>query len=77
MKKDKTYSLLLAKMHEVTILPPQDVGLLTPLYKKVVPQFKFYPLKSAIVLSLILVFFLYIILGPALVKVATLLQYGF
>lgn len=77
MKQDKFYQILIAKMHEVAVLPPQTVGPFTPIYKRVVPRFKVYPWKSIAVLSLFGTVFLYFLFGPALVKLASVLQYGF
>jgi hypothetical protein len=64
-------------MHEVAVVPPQQVGPFTPLYKRIVPWFKYFPLKSAVIVALFVSFFLYIILGITLVKLASLLQFGF
>ena len=77
MKEDKAYQLLLAKMQEVSSVPPQSFGPFTPIYKIVVPYFKFYPWISVSLISAILVFFLYFIFGTTLIRLASLLQYGF
>lgn len=77
MNRDKTYELLLNKMHEVTVVPSQQLGGLTPLYKKIVPFFKFYPWRSAFIISLIGVLFLYLLLGSVLIRVASILQISF
>ncbi len=77
MTSDKTYQLLVAKMHEVTIIPTQTVGPLTDVYKKIVPFFKIYPWKSTAVLALTVSVILYLLFGPALVKLASTLQFGF
>jgi len=77
MKEDKTYQLLVQRMHEVALLPTQNVGFFTPLYKKIVPKLKFSPWKSATVISVTAAVCLYIMLGAILVRLASLLQFGF
>ncbi len=74
---DKTYKLLVARMHEVAAVPPQEFGSLTFIYKRIVPYLKFSPWKSAGILSFITASLLYLIFGAYLVKLATLLQFGF
>jgi len=76
-KKDKIYQKLIAKMDEVSSLPTQEVGPFTPLYKMIVSQLKFYPWRVTTALSVIIAFLLYLIFGHALVKLASLLQFGF
>jgi hypothetical protein len=77
MKKDELYNKLVIKMHEASIVPPQDVGIFTPFYKRIVPQLKLYPWKMAIILSIIAGFGMYFLLGSALVKLVSILQIGF
>lgn len=77
MRKDKTYQLLLEKMHEVAVVPPQTIGPFTGMYKKVVPFLKFSPWKSMAAISFALAVFLYILLGSAIVRFASILQFGF
>lgn len=77
MKNDKFYQVLVSKMQEVAVVPPQSVGPLTPFYKMVVPQLKYSPWRSMSVISILLAFFLYLVLGPILVKLASILQFGF
>lgn len=77
MSEDKFYQTLVSKMNEVAQVAPQTIGPLTPFYKKIVPQFKFYPWKSGIVLSVLGATFLYLLFGSALVKLASILQFGF
>jgi hypothetical protein len=77
MKKDKLFERLVSKMNEAAIVPPQDVGMLTPIYKKIVPQFKFYPWRMALIISMLSGFGLYFLFGRTLVKLASLLQAGF
>jgi len=77
MKEDKIYKLLVSKMQEIALVPPQTIGSFTPLYKKIVPRFKYYPWKSALIISLASTISLYLVLGSTLVKIASLLQFGF
>lgn len=77
MRNDKFYKLLVCRMNEMATVPPQNVGILTPLYKKVTLRMKFYPWRGAGVVAVFTALFLYILLGPALVKLASILQFGF
>ncbi len=74
---DKAYQLLVSKMHEVTIVPVQNLGKLTFVYKKVVPYFKFSPWKTTAVISIISTASLFLFLGPRFVKLVSVLQFGF
>lgn len=77
MKNDKFYQLLVSKMEEVAVMPPQSVGPLTPFYKMVVPQLKYSPWRSMSILSMLASVFLYLVFGPILVKLTSVLQFGF
>lgn len=77
MKNEDLYQLLVTKMNEVTIVPPQSVGPFTFWYKRLVPRLKFYPWKSTLVLSLLAALILYFLFGATLVRIASLLQFGF
>lgn len=77
MKTQNTYQLLVAKMHEVAIVPPQTVGPFTGVYKRIVPYLKFAPWRAAFFLSVLATAFLYLIFGSTLVKIASILQFGF
>lgn len=77
MKQDKTYDILVAKMHEVAIVPPQTMGPFTGIYKKIIPMFKFSPVRSLSIVSLASAVLLYIALGSLLVKITSILQFGF
>lgn len=75
--RKKTYQLLLAKMHEIASIPPQEVGPFTPMYKKVAPYFKFSPWRATSAISFLSAFFLYLLLGATLVRIVSILQFGF
>lgn len=77
MRKDRTYQVLLTKMQEVASLPPQDVGPFTGIYKAVTANFKNSPYLPLGIISLLSAFCLYLIFGASLVKLASLLQFGF
>lgn len=77
MKEDRVYQLLRTKMQEISWVPPQSFGFFTPLYKVVVPYFKYNPWVSVGIISAVMVFCLYFLFGTALVKLASLLQFGF
>lgn len=77
MKNDALYQNLVLKMREVAILPPQEVGPFTCLYKRVVPQFKNQTWKSTSILALFATCLLYILFGTTLVRVVSTLQFGF
>lgn len=64
-------------MHEVAEVAPQTIGPFTHLYKRVVPFLKFSPWRSAILISMLTAALLYILLGSALVRIASTLQFGF
>lgn len=77
MKKDKLYQLLVSRMQEAAVVPPQNVGPFTYLYKRIVPRFKVKPWFGAGVISLISTFLAYLMFGTTLIKIASLLQFGF
>lgn len=77
MENDFFYQQLVAKMQQVSIVPPQNMGPLTPLYKRLVPQFKHFPFKALIPLSLLAILFAYLIFGTKLVRLASILQFSF
>lgn len=78
MKNDTFYRELVAKMEEISLVPPQSVGPFTGMYKRIVPQFKVYPWRSAVVLSFAATAVLYFLFGTKLlVRLASILQYGF
>lgn len=77
MKNEHTYQLLRSKMEDISSLPVQSFGPLTHLYKIFVPHFKYRPIVSIGLVSAVLVFCFYLIFGVALVRVATILQFGF
>lgn len=67
------------KLNEVFILEPNDlhINLLTNWYKKITAHLKTMPFIVIIPCSIIIGIVLYLVLGRFLVKLVTLLQYGF
>jgi hypothetical protein len=74
---DTTYRKFVKRWEEVTDLPPQTVGPLTPLYKAIVRRLKVMPWPILVVSSLFIVISLYVILGSAITLLVSLLQRGF
>lgn len=75
--KDVIYQKLEKKLAEVTIVEPQNIGILTPLYKTLVPFLKFAPWRILIPLSFVFSLFGYFLIGQLIVFIVSLLQYGF
>lgn len=72
-----TYRRFVKRWEEVTDLPPQTVGPLTPYYKAITRRLKVMPWPMLVVVSLIIVVGLYIVLGSAVTLIVSLLQKGF
>jgi len=64
-------------MEEISVVSPQELGPFTLFYKVIASQLKVHPWKSAGVAALIATLLLYLALGGAFIKIASLLQYGF
>jgi len=75
--KNERYNQLVAKMHEIAIVPPQEIGPFTGVYRIATSRLKVAPWKTASLFAFTAALFLYIILGPTLIRVVSLLQYGF
>ena len=71
------YQKFLKRFEEVTDLPPQTLGPLTPVYKSIVRRLKVMPLPWFVVASLLLVLALYYIVGSTVTFIVSLLQRGF
>lgn len=59
------------------LLPPQQVGPLTPIYKRAVPFFKVAPWRILIPAAFIVVVSLFFLLEITAAQITTLLQKGF
>lgn len=76
-KEDRLYQSFFAKWQEVTEMPPQTVGPLTPLYKKTVPYLKVAPWRILGPLSLVLAALVALLMEVTAVQIASILQRGF
>ncbi|MFA6532734.1 MAG: hypothetical protein WCT22_01925 [Patescibacteria group bacterium] len=67
------------KLNEVFFVEPNDLGagFLTNYFRKITAYLKVVPFIYIIPISLFISFFLYFILGRFLIKLVTVLQYGF
>jgi hypothetical protein len=74
---DILYQKFVKRWEEVTDLPPQHLGVLTPVYKKAVKHLKVMPWPVLVVGSVGIVLGLYLIIGSAITAIASLLQKGF
>jgi len=75
--KDPLYEKTVNKWKEVMDLPPQTVGPLTPLYKKVTRRLKVMPWMVFLVTAIACAIGLYLLFGPSVVSLVSLLQRGF
>ncbi len=75
--KDALYHKFVQRWEEVTDLPPQTVGPLTPYYKKVVMKLKVMPWPLLVVGSLLTVVCLYLLIGSTVTLLVSVLQRGF
>jgi hypothetical protein len=74
---DTTYRKFVKRWEEVTDLPPQTVGPLTPYYKALTRRLKVMPWPALVAGSLVIVLALYLLLGSAITLLVSLLQRGF
>ncbi|EKE14256.1 MAG: hypothetical protein ACD_12C00603G0001 [uncultured bacterium] len=67
------------KMNEVFSIEPNELGVnfLTSYFKKLTAYLKVTPFVYIIPLTFIISIFLYFVLGRFLIKLVTVLQYGF
>ena len=72
-----TYQKFVKRWEEVTDLPPQTVGSMTPFYKAVVRRLKVMPWPALVFSSLVVVIGLYVLIGSAVTLLVSLLQRGF
>lgn len=74
---DTTYKKFVARWEEVTDLPPQTLGPLTPLYKAFIRRLKVMPWPLFLVTAALVVLAMYFLIGSAITLLVTLLQKGF
>jgi hypothetical protein len=71
------YLLLEKKMEEVNLVSPQNLGMLTPLYKKTTAYLKISPWKILLPASFILCVLAQLTMGHLMIKTASVLQSAF
>lgn len=74
---DATYQKFVHRWEEVMNIPPQQLGPLTPVYKKLVKHLKVMPWPFLVLVALATVVGLYLLIGSAITFLTTLLQRGF
>lgn len=74
---DTLYNKFVKRWEEVTDLPPQTVGPLTPYYKKLVVKLKVMPWPILVVGAVITVVCIYLLVGSAITLLVSILQRGF
>ena len=76
-KTDITYEKFLRRFEEVLDLPPQRLGVFTPLYKSFVRRVKVMPWPWFLLVSIVIVFGVYMLVGSTITLLVSLLQKGF
>lgn len=74
---DTTYQKFVRRWEEVTEVPPQTLGPLTPYYKLITRRLKVMPWPLLLLGALGIVALLYFLVGPAITRLTTILQRGF
>lgn len=72
-----TYQKFVKRWEEVTDLPPQTVGPLTPYYKAITRRLKVMPWPLLVTTAVLFVLGMYLLLGSAVTFIVSLLQKGF
>lgn len=75
--KSAAYNRFVKRWEEVTDLPPQSVGPLTPYYKRITKHLKIMPWPALVIVSTLLVVVLFFLVGSAVTLLVSLLQRGF
>lgn len=77
--KTTSFSQLREKMDEVYLVKPNDLGFAAgnKIYRKMNVYFKRMPFLFIIPLSFAVSLLLYMLFGPLIVRLTTILQYGF
>jgi hypothetical protein len=74
---DALYHKFVKRWEEVTDLPPQTLGPLTPYYKKAVRGLKVMPWPALVAAGAALVVGIYLLIGSAITILTSILQKGF
>ncbi|OGG30436.1 hypothetical protein A3A63_03005 [Candidatus Gottesmanbacteria bacterium RIFCSPLOWO2_01_FULL_46_9] len=74
---DTVYHKFVKRWEEITDIPPQTVGPLTPYYKRTVKRLKVMPWPMLVMSSLLIVSGLYVFFGSTITLLVSVLQRGF
>jgi len=74
---DITYQKFVKRWLEVTDLPPQSLGPLTPVYKVLTRRLKIMPWPALVAVSIFTVAAIFILFGSAITVLVSVLQRGF
>lgn len=74
---DALYQRFVKRWEEVTDLPTQTVGPLTPYYKAITRRLKVMPWPLLVIGSVFTVIGLYVLFGSAITLLVSILQKGF
>lgn len=78
MKNDDLfYQKLVEEMNQTAIVAPQSLGPFTFIYKRITPYVKEKPWLALGIIATFLALMLYLLLGPFVVRLASILQFGF
>ena len=72
-------TILHNKIEDVYMVEPNDLGdtRITEIYRSIAARFKVMPFIYVIPVAVVFTFFSYFLFGALIIKLATLLQYGF
>ena len=73
---DPAYEKFKKRWEEVIEIPPQQVGVFTPLYKRLTRPMKTMPFPLLFILSAIVVIGMYVLFGGRLAGLVSFLQRG-
>lgn len=74
---DTAYQKFVRRWEEITDLPPQTLGPLTPYYKWFVRHVKVMPWPLFVAVSIVAVTLLYLLVGSGVTLIVSILQRGF
>lgn len=74
---DALYHKFVKRWEEVTELPTQRMGPLTPYYKAAVKRLKVMPWPVLVIAAIAMVVGIYLLIGSAIVILTSILQRGF
>jgi hypothetical protein len=75
--QDQFYERFRNRWRETMDIPPQTVGPLTPLYKRVTSRLKIMPWPLLVTASALIVVGLFFVFGGWIIRLVSLLQRGF